>query len=330
MKEAYALKYDDKEVLMNSSSGGAFSALSDYILDNDGIVYGAIYDYESNYVVHSRATNSVERNLMRGSKYLQSNLRETFSQIEKDLKDGRTVLFTGTICQVSGLKLYLERNRVDLNELFTADIICHGVASPLIWKEYIEYKSPKKLLSLNFRCKEDGWASSRAVANNKDAIVDLKEYMRLFYSHTIMRPSCHACPFASTERCSEITIGDFWGIENLNISFDYIDGVSFIMVNNEKGGKLFNHVTSTNGKIVVNKVNVTDVNQPNFYAPTKSSIIRNRFWSDYREKGIKYIVRKYASNSSFYKWVVLGQKVIDLVKKHGGKKVETIDNHAGL
>lgn len=309
MKEAYALKYDDKEVLMNSSSGGAFSALSDYILDNGGIVYGAIYDYESNCVVHSRATNPFERNLMRGSKYLQSNLGKTFSQIEKDLKEGRTVLFTGTICQVSGLKLYLERNRVDLKGLFTADIICHGVASPLIWKEYIEYKSPKKLLSVNFRCKEDGWASSKAVANNKDTVLDLKDYMRLFYSHTIMRPSCHSCPFTSTERCSEITIGDFWGIENLNISFDYKDGVSFIMGNNGKGKTLIGEVANNNSNIKLKATNVKDVRQPNFYAPTKASVIRSKLWIDYRKNGIGYIIKKYTSDSLIYKAVVYLQKI---------------------
>lgn len=315
MKKAYALKYDNREVLLNSSSGGAFSALSDYILQNGGIVYGAIYDYENNRVVHSRATNRDERNLMRGSKYLQSKLGTTFSQIEKDLTDGKTVFFTGTICQVSGLKLYLERNRVDLRSLYTTDIICHGVASPLIWKDYIEYKSPKKLVSLNFRSKENGWESSKAIANNKDKTLDLKEYMRLFYSHTIMRPSCHSCPFTSTERCSEITIGDFWGIENLNINFDYKDGVSFIMVNNEKGNFLLENVVNSNAIIRLNSANVEDVRQPNFYAPTKVSVIRNRFWRDYRQKGLSYILKKYTSDSLIYKSIVYLQKIIASISK---------------
>lgn len=312
MVDAFAFKYDDEEVLRKSSSGGAFSALSDYFLENNGILYGAAYNFDTNKVMHVRASNLLERDNLRGSKYLQSKIGDTFSAVCKDLKEGQQVLFSGTICQVAGLKNFLNVKNVSMNKLFTCDVICHGVASPLVWKQYIEYKSPQKLKALNFRNKDLGWTNSKAIAQNNESLIDLSEYMKLYYGHTIMRPSCHACKFASTIRCSEITIGDFWGIEKLNVDFDYNNGASFIMANNERGKRLLETIFASNPSILFKKVNINDVRQPNFYAPTKASVIRDRFWKDYRKKGISFIIKKYASDN-FYKKIIFLQKIIDSI-----------------
>lgn len=303
------LKYANDEVLKNSSSGGAFSALSDYILKNNGIIYGAVYDYDNNRVVHLRANNFDERNRMRGSKYLQSIVGDSFENVKEDLNADKTVLFTGTICQIAGLRQYLNLKKVNADKLFTCDIICHGVASPLIWKEFIEYKVPGRLCSINFRDKELGWNNSKAIAQREENRIDLSEYMKLFYSHSIMRPSCHTCQFTSTIRCSEITIGDFWGIENLHDCFDSVNGASFVMVNNDKGKNLLKRVLDTNVEIEYKKVQVSDVRQPNLYSPTKASVIRSYFWKDYRNNGIRYVVTKYTSNSILKKMRVIFIKI---------------------
>lgn len=314
MSEAYAFVYNNKEVLKNSSSGGAFSAISDYFLNHNGIVYGAIYNYEQNIVSHSRAENNEQRDRMRGSKYLQSTLNETFRSVMRDLNNKQIVLFTGTLCQVAGLKKFLQAKNVSMEKLITCDVICHGVASPLIWKDYIGYRAKNKIKKINFREKRDGWANSRALAETDNGQIDLSEYMRLFYSHTIMRPSCHNCQYSSINRCSEITIGDFWGIETLKPAFDYKDGVSFVLANNENGINVFKKIVERNDEIISVGCGIEDVNQPNFYHPTNQSVIRERFWKDYKKKHISYIVKKYASNSFVYSKIVFVQKVIDTVR----------------
>lgn len=139
--------------------------------------------------------------------------------------------------------------------------------------------------------------------------------MNLFYAHVIMRPACHSCAFTSISRCSEITIGDFWGIENLDVNFSYRDGVSFVMSNNEKGQSIIEKVFIQIPDVISKKVELTDVIQPNLYTPTKPSIIRKRFWSDYKKRGVSYICKKYASESLMYKVIVILQKVFDTIVK---------------
>lgn len=319
MCDAFAFKYDDDDVLKRSSSGGAFFALSNYILDNNGVVYGAAYDFDNNMVVHIRSIDTREKEKMSGSKYLQSKIGDTFFDVSKDLKEGRQVLFSGTICQIIGLKNFLSAKNVAMDNLYTCDIICHGVGSPLIWKQYIEYKSTQKIKSINFRSKEQGWLNSRPIAENNTNKIDLSDYMKLYYSHTIMRPSCYICKFASVIRNSEITIGDFWGAEKLNLGFDYRNGISFVMVNNKKGKMLLEKTLKSNLKIIIKTVKITDVRQPNFYSPTKASVLRNRFWKDYRKKGISFVIKKYTSDGYIYRKIIFLQKVIDFIfrKKEG-------------
>lgn len=311
MKECYAFKYEDDQVLENSSSGGAFSALSDYILKCKGVVYGAVYDFETNTVMHKRAETKEERNCMRGSKYIQSKMNNIYCLVADDLLHKKIVLFTGTICQIEGLKKYINLKGIDSQNLFTVDIICHGTGSPKIWKEYIESVCKNKLSSINFRYKKNGWEDTSAVATSDGITYDLSEYMKLFYGHVIMRPVCHYCPFTSTDRISEITIGDFWGIDAIDVRVDYRKGISFLMTNNEKGKFFLEEVKKANNRVFTSKVEITDVRQPNLYSPTKMSVIRTRFWSDYKKKGINYTRKKYASKNIFFNYLVLAQKVLD-------------------
>lgn len=148
MIESYAFKYENNDVLLNSSSGGAFTAISDYVLSMNGVVYGAIYCVEENLVFHVRATDKSGRNLMRGSKYLQSKIGDAYLDVFQDLKNEKLVLFSGTACQIAGLKQYLHMRNMKTNNLITVDIICHGVGSPLIWKDFIEFMQKKNYIPL--------------------------------------------------------------------------------------------------------------------------------------------------------------------------------------
>lgn len=153
----YAVVHKNFEVRRNSRSGGIFTALSDYILQNQGVVYGAIITSEMT-VSHFRAENFAGRNLMRGSKYVQSDISKCFSLIKGDLENGRQVLFTGTSCQVAAVKTALGK---DYPNLYTVDIVCHGVPSPGVWKEYISYIQKKynaECFEFDFRNKKKfGW-----------------------------------------------------------------------------------------------------------------------------------------------------------------------------
>ena len=310
MNNTFVFKYDDKNILRNSSSGGAFSAISDYVLQSNGIIAGVIYDYQNNSAKHIITDNKCDRNLMCGSKYFQSDMNDCLKKVEQALSLNKMVLFTGTICQIAGLKKYLDLKAVNTEQLICCDIICHGVASPLVWKDYITYKSQgKKIEQINFRNKKNGWKNSLAIARIDKTIINLSDYMKLFYSHTIMRPSCHSCPFTNIVRCSDITIGDFWGIENVKIDFSYYNGVSFLMLNNEKAKSIFANVIRSNPKIQIKECNIKDVQQPNLYYPTKASVIRTYFWKEYKKRGIIFILKKYANDNIFRKSEVTVNKV---------------------
>lgn len=312
MKNTYAFQYNNQTILKNSSSGGAFTALSDYILSRDGILYGAIYDYDNNSVSHYRAKSHQERDLMRGSKYIQSQLHNTYCSICRDLENGLNVLFTGTICQVAGLYCYLHEKKIETSKLYTCDIICHGVSSPLMWKEYLKYKNVEHMDSISFRDKTYGWGKSQAIGKIQSQYIDFNQYMKLFYSHTIMRPACHECSFTNVDRISDITIGDFWGIETAFPEIDENMGVSFVMTNSDKGQGIFDEVIK-NKAIVYKQCNLSDVVQPNLYHPTKKSVIRSRVWRDYRSKGMDYIINEYLSCSKTKRIKVTMKKVLDTV-----------------
>ena len=241
--KSYAVKHLDLQERKTSSSGAAFIAISDYILNYGGIVYGAAFD-EKFRVVHKRAKNKEQRDEFKKSKYVQSDMGEIFKQVKQDLADDRLVLFSGTPCQVDGLKNYLHNENIE--KLYTCDLICHGVPSPKIYSDYLKYIThnyKNKLLSFNFRNKKYGWNShyESYKLKNKAERTDLK-YRELFYTNLALRPSCYECNYSNLNRISDITIGDFWGIEKVDKKFKVSDGVSLCIVNSEKGKKLFENI----------------------------------------------------------------------------------------
>lgn len=292
--KVYAVKHRDDNVRMNSSSGGMFTAISDFILFNNGIIYGAAFD-EHFRVCHQKAENVEESKKFRGSKYVQSDLKAVFKDIKDELIKGRKILFTGTPCQNAGLRVYLGKN---YENLFFCDIICHGTPSPLIFEDYIKYcehKKRSKITEYYCRDKCNGWHShtEKAVyANGKEdstsAISQI--YKVLFYSNYVLRPACHNCQFCNLSRPSDITIADFWGIEKKMPDFDDNIGVSLVLVNSNKGMELFDNVKS---QIIYRESNTDDCMQYNLYSPTPSSAKRQQFWEDYWDKGFDFVLKEY-------------------------------------
>ena len=291
----FAVKHRNEDTRMASRSGGIFTALSDKVLSEGGVVYGCVM--ENNFVaVHTRAEDQRERDRMRESKYIQSDLRDTFKLVKADLDAGMNVLFSGTSCQAAGLKSVLGK---EYRNLLIVDIVCHGVPSPYVWGEYLKWQEKKngsEVLSVEFRNKRDfGWNThieSLYLKNGKQ--VNSSVFKTMFYGHTILRPSCYKCPYKDIIHPGDITIADYWGIQNAAPAFDDNKGVSLVLVNNDKGKESFDAVSD---QIEFIETRLEDSMQPPLIAPFPRPANREAFWRDLREKEFSQVVDTYGTIS---------------------------------
>ena len=233
---------------------------------------------------------------MRGSKYIRSNLGDTFCNVKKDLIAGVNVLFSGTSCQVDGLKKFLGK---DYDNLICIDIVCHGVPSPMVWEEYLKWQEKRKkskVKTVDFQNKKDyGWCEhveTLFFENGKKK--DSKVFTHLFYRHNIIRPSCFECPYKSIMHPGDITIADYWGIEKAAPEFNDNRGVSLVLVNNEFGQKIFGSVKDM---VKYKKTRIEDSMQPPLKAPFEKPNEREQFWSDFANKDFEFIAKKYGGES---------------------------------
>lgn len=298
--QVYAVKHKNTNIRMNSRSGGIFTAISDLVLQENGVIYGVVLD-DNFSAKHFRAESPSERDKMRGSKYIQSNIGDCFKAVKLDLENGRKVLFTGTSCQIAGLKSYLSTPQ---SNLLCMDIVCHGVPSPMIWSEYLKYQEKKyhaRCLKVDFRNKKDfGWKDHfeslwMQGANGKEIVIHSKIFTKLFYGHNILRPSCYRCPYKSVLHPSDITIADYWGIEKAAPGFSDNKGVSLVLLNTVKGKEFFDRARKS---IDCVKCRIEDSLQPPLQGPFPMPPDRNNFWSDFYSKGFPYIAQKYAGDTN--------------------------------
>jgi len=246
---AYGARSRQEELRARSSSGGVFGTLAQEILDEGGIVYGAAFDGEFS-LRHVEIQKEADLPLLWGSKYLQSRTGNAYSLVKSRLDGGKTVLFSGTACQIAGLNRFLGR---PYPNLITVDVLCHGVPSPGVWKKYLAYRAAEAgaaPVSVNFRGKHDGWRNFCLEIQFSDGTVfrqSMREdlYMQLFLENLTLRPSCHQCAFKSLDRPSDLTIGDFWGVENFLPKMDDDRGASLIFVHTKKGQALLDAVQSS-------------------------------------------------------------------------------------
>lgn len=251
-----AAKHIDDKIRMKSSSGGVFSLLAEQVIEEGGVVFGARFD-EYWEVIHDYTETKVGLAVFRGSKYVQSRIGSTYQQAEKFLKEGRKVMFTGTPCQIAGLKHYL---RKEYSNLLAVDFVCHGVPSPKVWRAYLDETIAREVFekntvslhaknrlkfiqSIEFRSKSTGWKKfsfsltlAKAIAEGEKNSVFLSSkfydnpYMQAFLSNFTLRPSCYQCVCKSGRSGADITIGDFWGIEEIRPDLDDDKGIGLIML----------------------------------------------------------------------------------------------------
>lgn len=240
---AYAAINNDEEVLSQSTSGGAYTALTQKLFSKqNSVCYGVAYnkDFE---VVHMRATSLKEAEKFRGSKYLRSNILGIYENVKKDLEDGKEVLFTGTPCQCAGLSTYLNK---DYPNLVICDIICHSNPSPKVFKKYIkalELKEGAKVKSYSFRAKFNGWDNLAPVVEYENGKKEEElTFLTAFLRAIANRPCCYDCKFIKPYNFADITLGDFWGVDKLTDIKDYANGTSLVLLNTEKGKEFFEDI----------------------------------------------------------------------------------------
>lgn len=285
--KAYAAYSKDEPMRLESSSGGVFTELAKAILKDGGVVFGAAYNEQFD-VVHICAENETDLAKLRGAKYAQSDLRGIFANVKTQLEQGRKVLFSGTPCQVGGLKAFL---RKDYANLITVDFVCHSVPSPMAWREYVKYRTAqdnnsKKPNAVNLRSKLSGWTNYQysnlftyADGHTHAAKSGESLYMKLFVGGYINRESCANCQFKGYIRVSDLTLGDFWGIWDIAPEMDDNKGTSVVLVQSERGAALLQSISA---QLVVKPVTLEEASSQN-QAMLKTAQLHAR-WAEALEK----------------------------------------------
>ena len=292
-------KQDD--IRRKSSSGGLFYELSQVILEDGGVVFGACYDKEMHQVVHKSTEETSIENMLK-SKYVESKLGDTYKKIETYLKDGKKVLFCGTPCQAAGLYNLKEKKWSRYkNQLFILDFLCEGVPSYKIFQEYIkdsENKSEKEIETIEFRSKSYGWNVHCMKIQYKDGTSRIIPSFSDSYMHTFImdltmnRRSCYACPFRE-KKYSDVTIGDFWKVSNVDKSCVDNKGVSAIFVNSEAGNIL---IEKARKNLYIKELEDRDILQMEQHLDTSLYLDkRNNFYTEFLSNGYNSAIRKYST-----------------------------------
>lgn len=296
---AYACMNKEDNIRLESSSGGIFTLIAENVINDGGVVFGVRFDDDFS-VIHDYTETVEGFKEFRGSKYVQSKIDDSFKKAKDFLKQGRKVLFSGTPCQIAGLKSFLGK---DFEKLFTVDLICHGVPSPKVWAEYIKYREKtagSKTKKISFRRKDESWklySLSFIFVNNKEYIQFHKKdpYMRAFLKDISLRPSCYDCRFKSVSRESDITLGDFWGIQRILPEMDDDKGTSLIFVNSNKGKKIFEKIKD---KMEYKQVDIEQAIRHNSAAvkSVKYNPKRKDFFKKLGKTSFDRLVKKYCSD----------------------------------
>lgn len=294
----YAGRLKNKVALMSSSSGGVFIALSDFFLENGNAVAAAIYNYDNHTTEFQMILDEKQQERAKGSKYMQSKPGDIYRETYHWLKENpeKKLLFVGMGCQSDGFRKFSEIKGIR-DRVYIVDIICHGSPSPKLWREYAKSIERKdgKITYLTFKDKRNGWKFPTAYVMVGGQEYSIRDYVKVFYNRCMLRPSCYECPYATTERKTDITIGDFWHIEETIPDFYDPNGNSLFLIHTNRGEELFEKIKND---LDCRLSNTTQCWQPNLEAPTKKSEQREEFWNDYQKKGIDFVMKKYGTVST--------------------------------
>ena len=311
--EAYGVKAKDIDLRLASSSGGFFSVIAKYILKDCGVVCGASMTDDCKGVKHIIIEKEDDLFKLRGSKYVQSDIGTIYKELLPILRSGRKVLFTGTPCQIDGFKDFLNK---DFDNLICAEVICHGVPSPKLWNNYIDWQEAKtkaQIVKVDFRHKKCGWiVFGNRLENSQRKVLysTLRDdpYLLMFLRDYCLRQSCYNCHAKNFSPRADFTLGDFWGIQNILPDFFDDKGVSLVLVHNEKAKKIFDILSSD---MEFKKVDCMEALKGNIcmLESVKRPKERDTFFKDMNTMSFKALSKKYA-------YVSPKQKLINLLEKY--------------
>lgn len=292
---AYIVQNKDKEILRESTAGGAFTSIAEYVIRQGGVVCGVSID-ENYRVKHIFAESKDELGRFRNSKYVQSDINGAYQKVKEYLAKGRLVCFSGTPCQVEGLLHYLNK---EYENLITVDVVCRAVPSPGVWKKYIEYEKQKngKIRSVRFRDKSLGYQYSTMEIKMEDGRVarggiESQTWLRMFFSGMIIRPSCTRCEFRNQYRNSDFTIWDCFNSYKIDKSFNEDVGTTRILLHTDKAVSVFNKISST---FVAKRITIEEAvsGVKEMVESPASCSNRNTFFEDFNTMGMGDLITKY-------------------------------------
>lgn len=285
--KVYVCKNRDEDIRWISTSGGMFTLFAQHVLEKRGVVYGVIFD-ENWRVRFARATSLKEIAAMRGSKYAQAYVGETFRDVQSDLKEGKPVLFTGTPCQVQGLRAFL---RQDYEGLVCVDIVCLGIGSPGVWENYLEqYFGQEEIKGIRFKDKREGWHKfTTVIKTDKREVVTRGQrnpYLGSYLVSCNIRPCCYNCRFKGVQgHAGDLTISDSWGIDWIPPEFDDDKGLSNVFINTPKGATMFAAIQDRTENIAIDFEKAVQGN-PYYAKSVEESPKRSLFWDVFYKKGL--------------------------------------------
>lgn len=294
---AYAAINTDDQIRYNSTSGGVFTLLGQWVLARGGIVFGAAYD-EALRVVHCAAEHPDDLRRFRGAKYAQSQLMDVYHRVRSCLMGGRYVLFSGTPCQIGGLVSFLGEHP---DKLILVDLICHGVPSPAVWQHYVRYRGEQdaagaRPIAINLRSKETGWPSySIRFDYPNGAVYSATQaqdpYLRGFVGDLYLRPSCYHCKFKGSTRLSDFTLGDYWGVWNQLPEYHDEKGTSLVLLHTEKAKSIWEALAS---KCRYQQVDVSAAlaGNPSALLSSLENTNRRHFFGRYRQEDFAALVQE--------------------------------------
>ena len=299
---AYAAINQDDDIRAMSSSGGIFTSMAEKIIEDGGIVFGARFNDKWEVEHHYTETHEGLQEF-RKSKYVQSRIGETYILAENFLKQGRKVLFSGTSCQIAGLNYFL---RKPYDNLLTVDVVCHGVASPKIWREYLHTVSPvEDIHQISMKDKAISWRGYKLTITGKNNSISEKvsqnKYMLSYSQNLSLRPSCYQCPAKAGKSYSDVTLADYWGVEKLIPEMNDDRGTSFVCANTSKGEFFLKSLS-------VKMMKADYASSVPFNACIERSTIepaaRTAFWESYQNNGIAVLQSLKPIRANIFKRII--------------------------
>lgn len=305
---AYAVRAKDVTVVTNSSSGGAFTAISDWVLQQQGAIASAVYDYASHTLRYRLYTDEATRNEARGSKYIHPVLDDIYNVCLQWMRENpeKPLLFVGTGCHVAGFHQVLESAHMR-QQAILVDLICHGTPSPKLWTDYVRYLEQThqgKVEYVSFKDKRNGWENPFAFVRIAGQEIPLDSYSYWFYESFSQRETCFRCPYTKLHRTADLTIGDYWGINVALPDFYTSAGNSLVFVQTKKGDAVFAAIQNA---VDFAEVAFSACMQPRLETPGKPNPRQKQFWRHYQGNGIAYLVKHYREDG---KLKTLSKKII--------------------